>query len=301
MVEVFARRAGKAKEWWQKMMLTCPTLRRFAILGIMAALASCTSTKPSGKSVEPVLMPGDPSAPSQLTPSEALAIAASYSKHTWRPFARNILHGPDKSGVLVNTPDSTFTDEKQRAGWWLPGEMNQGVPYKWGGFDDLAAFDRGVADGHAAGDVSSAAKRVADNAGVSASAAGVDCSGFISRCLKLPTVHDTTQLPAVCTPIDPASLRPGDLLNIPRGHVVLCAGWARADRSWIYFYETGGPPDYWRPGLKEAPLAAMLELGYQPLRYHGMAREPGVSGKEVLTRSLRAKSAVVTQPVIGEP
>jgi cell wall-associated NlpC family hydrolase len=179
--------------------------------------------------------------------------------------------------------------------------MNEGVPYKWGGFDDLAAFDQSVAAGHAAGDVSSAAKRVADNAGVSASAAGVDCSGFISRCLKLPTVHDTTQLPAVCTPITAADLRPGDLLNIPHGHVVLCAGWATPDKKWIYYYETGGPPDYWKPGLKEAPLAEMLELGYQPLRYRGMARESGVSGKEVLTRSLRAKSAVVTEPVIGEP
>jgi hypothetical protein len=283
------------------MMPSSQSLCRLAIFGSVLALAACTSTKPSGKSVEAVLVPGDPTAPSQVTPSESLSIAASYAKHSWRPFARNILHGADKAGVLVNTPDVGFNDEKQRAGWWLPGEMNQGVPYKWGGFDDLAAFDQGVAAGHAAGDVSSAAKRVADNAGVSAEAAGVDCSGFISRCLKLPTVHDTTQLPAVCAPIAAADLRPGDLLNIPRGHVALCAGWARPDRSWIYFYETGGPPDYWRPGLKEAPLAEMLELGYQPLRYRGMAREAAVSGKEVLTRSLRAKSAVVTEPVIGEP
>lgn len=282
------------------MMPSSQALRHLTISAMALLLAACTSTKPSGKNVEAVLVPGDPSAPSQLTPSEALSIAQSYTKHSWRPFARNILHGADKAGVLVNTPDAGFNDEKQRAGWWLPGEMNQGVPYKWGGFDDLSSFDQGVAAGRAAGDVSSAAKREADNAGVSAEAAGVDCSGFISRCLKLPTVHDTTQLPAVCTPIAAADLRPGDLLNIPRGHVVLCAGWARPNRSWIYFYETGGPPDYWRPGLKEAPLAAMLELGYQPLRYRGMAREPGVSGKEVLTRSLRAKSAVVTKPVIGE-
>lgn len=32
-------------------------------------------------------------------------------------------------------------------------------------------------------------------------------------------------------------------------------------------------PDYWRPSLKEAPLAALMELGYQPLRYKGMAYE----------------------------
>jgi SNF2 family DNA or RNA helicase len=61
-----------------------------------------------------VLVPGDPTAPSQLTPTEALSIAQSYSKHSWRPFARNILHGADKAGVLVNTPDAGFTDESSK-------------------------------------------------------------------------------------------------------------------------------------------------------------------------------------------
>ncbi|MES2596240.1 MAG: hypothetical protein V4662_12930 [Verrucomicrobiota bacterium] len=282
-------------------MPSTSAFRHLALCSFAWALVACTSTKPSAKSAETLLVPGDPNAPSQVTPTEALGIAESYAKHSWRPFARNILHGPDKTGVLVNTPDATFNDERQRTGWWLPGEMNQGVPYKWGGFDALADFDQGVAEGHAAGDVSSPAKRIADNSGVSANAAGVDCSGFISRCLKLPTVHDTTQLPSVCTPIALSELRPGDLLNIPRGHVLLCAGWARPDRTWVYYYETGGPPDYWKPGLKEAPLASLVELGYKPLRYRGMAREPGLSGKEVLTRGVRAKSAVVTEPVIGEP
>jgi hypothetical protein len=91
------------------------------------------------------------------------------------------------------------------------------------------------------------------------------------------------------------------LLHIPRGHVLLCAGWARPDRSWLYYYETGGGPDYWRPGLKQAPLAALLALGYQPLRYRGMAHEPQVSGKEVLTRSTREQASVVPEPTVGEP
>lgn len=286
-------------------MMQTATLNQLG-LGLMAVfLVACSSTRPPefhAPSAEPVLVPGDPDAPSQVTPTEALALAESFAKHSWRPFARNILHGADATGVVVNTPDAGFTDHLSRAGWWLPGEMNQGVPYKWGGFDDVSSFDQRVAEGLAAGDVSSPAKRRADNAGVSLKAAGLDCSGFVSRCLKLPQVYDTTQLPGICTLLEnPQDLRPGDLLNVPRGHVVLCAGWARSDRSWIYYYETGGPPDYWKPGLKEAPLAAMLELGYKPLRYIGMAREQATSGKEVLTRSARAKVAVVTEPVIGEP
>ena len=117
----------------------------------------------------------------------------------------------------------------------------------------------------------------------------MDCSGFVSRCLKLPSVFDTAQLPSICTVLPSASdLRPGDILNIPRRHVLLCAGWVDADRKWIYYYETGGAPDYWKPGLKQAPIDALLALGYQPLRYRGMARETRTDGKQVLTRATRS-------------
>lgn len=253
----------------------------------------------------PPLIPGDPDAPSQLTPAESLAIAHSLSTHPWRPFAGNILHGKDRDGIVVNTPDITLDPHHPRKGWWIPGEVNTGVPYKWGGFDDPGTFDAAVANGLAAGDVSSPAKRRADNAAVSRRAAGVDCSGFVSRCLKLPGVHDTSQLPGVCTKLASAGdLRPGDLLNIPRRHVLLCAGWSNPERSWIYYYETGGGPDYWKPGLKQAPLDALLALGYQPLRYRGMAHEAVPDAKdapELLTRAVKATATVVPNPTVGEP
>lgn len=276
-----------------------PSTVPLAALALLS-LAGCAAL--SGGASTRQLVPGDPAAPSQVTPDEAIGIAEKYVSHAWRPFARNILHGPDSAGITVHTPDASLRTPPERPGWWLPGELNRGVPYKWGGFDDLGSFERGVADGFAAGDVSSPAKRRADNAAVSTRAAGVDCSGFVSRCLKLPTVYDTSQLPSVCDRLsDPLALRPGDLLNIPRGHVVLCAGWARPDRSWLYYFETGGAPDYWKPGLKQAPLAAMLALGYQPLRYRGMAHTPYTTGKEVLTRSIRTQAAEVPNPTIGEP
>lgn len=275
----------------------------FAIL--MLATGCVTSSKQK-ITVEPTLLiPGDPAAPSQVTPDEAMAIAQLYTNHSWRPFARNILHGKDKTGILVNTPDVSHEPQHDRRGWWIPGEANHGVPYKWGGFDDPTAFDLAISKGSAGGDVSSPEKRRADNAAVSEQAAGVDCSGFVSRCLKLLRVHDTSQLPAICTELPSASdLRPGDVLNIPRRHVILCGGWATPDHSRIYYYETGGAPDYWKPGLKQAPLDALLALGYKPLRYKGMAYEPVPSGKqpkEVLTRAVKASAAIVTNPTVGEP
>ena len=263
--------------------------------------AGCAALSPRAPRAV-VLVPGDPSAPSQVTPSESLAIAEQLATHAWQPFSKNILHGKDARGVLVDTPDAGFRDQPERPGWWQPGVVNTGIPYKWGGFDDAASFDAAIAAGLAAGDVSSPAKRHADNAAVSKQAVGVDCSGFVSRCLRLPTVHDTTQLPAVCEVLPSgAELRPGDLLNMSHRHVILCAGWATPDHRWIYFYETGGAPEHWKPGLKQAPLDALLALGYQPLRYRGMATEPRTDGKQVLTRAARTAAAVVPHPSIGEP
>ena len=267
------------------------------LASVVMLLAGCAATKNST-----TLTPGDPAAPSQVMPSEALAIAHELASHEWRPFSKNILHGRDRTGVLVNTPDAGFRTPPERPGWWLPGQVNTGVPYKWGGFDDAASFDTAIANGLAAGDVATPVKRRLDKAAVSGHAAGVDCSGFVSRCLKLPVVHDTSELPSVCNVLPSAGeLRPGDLLNIPHRHVLLCAGWATPDRAWIYFYETGGAPEHWRPGLKQAPLDALLALGYVPLRYRGMATGPRTDGKQVLTRVVLSSAAVVSKPAIGEP
>ncbi|MDB6133591.1 MAG: hypothetical protein JWM59_1834 [Verrucomicrobiales bacterium] len=286
----------------------------FPVFLMLLAAAGCTATPEGRPQPEPgaaearrasALVPGDPSAPSQVTPDEAMAIPQAYARHPWRPFASNILHGKDTSGVLVNTPDISHDPQQDRRGWWVPGQVNQGIPYKWGGFDDPSSFEAAIAGGLAAGDVSSPEKRRANNAAVSRQAAGVDCSGFVSRCLKLPSVHDTSQLPAVCRRLGSAQeLRAGDVLNIPKRHVLLCAGWVDPQRTWIYFYETGGAPDYWKPGLKQAPLDSLLALGYQPLRYNGMAQEPVPDGKqprEVLTRAVKSTAAVITDPTIGEP
>lgn len=274
--------------------------RMVILMGLLTA--GCAVKAPV---VEEPLKAGDSSAPSQLTPIESMAIAQELATHPWRPFAGNILHGKDTSGILVNTPDVTHEPGQPRKGWWVPGIVNEGIPYKWGGFEDSAAFDVAVAAGFAAGDVSSPEKRRADNSAVSKYAAGLDCSGFVSRCLKLPTVHDTRQLPLVCDVLPSGyDLRPGDILNISGRHVILCAGWSKPDKTWTYYYETGGGPQYWKPSLKEAPLASLLDLGYQPLRYRGMARaavKPGGSAKDVLTRSVKATAIPVPKPTVGEP
>jgi len=276
---------------------------RWIILPMTAALAGCSLPFAARDQVK--LLPGDPSAPSQVTPAEAISIAQEIASHPWQPFASNILHGKDKAGITVHTPDISHEPQSPRKGWWIPGQVNTGIPYKWGGYDGPKSFDKAIAKGHAAGDVSSPAKRRADNAAVSAYAAGLDCSGFVSKCLKLPCAHDTRLLPAICDPLDNAYLlQPGDILNVERGHVLLCAGWADLQRSWVYYYETGAAPDYWKPSLRRSPINSLLALGYRPMRYKGMARPVrpmDIVSVPTLTRSVKDQAIVMVTPDVGEP
>lgn len=114
-------------------------------LSVFLLLTGC-AVKTSVPAEDP-LVAGDSSAPSQVTPVEAMAIARELATHPWRPFAGNILHGKDKSGTLVNTPDIALDPELPRKGWWVPGVVNGGIPYEWGGFDGPASFDAAIAAG----------------------------------------------------------------------------------------------------------------------------------------------------------
>ncbi len=167
--------------------------------------------------------------------------------------ARNILHGPDANGVEVNTPDVSYKPPSGRDGWWVPGAVNKGIPYKWGGFDDPESFDQGVANGLAAGDAATPAKRKADNAAVSAHAAGVDCSGFVSRCLE---TADAVRLGHAAVGMRRAAesvrFAGGRCAEHPETARHPRRGLGAPDKSWIYYYENGGVPE-WKPALKESP------------------------------------------------
>src|SRR5689334_15816585 len=86
--------------------------------------------------------------PTRVTRAEALAIAAAYVTHEWTATEANIFHGTDPQGIRVDTLDAAYQptqgDDK---GWWLTGQKNVGIPYKWGGFDTPEEFDRGVQEG----------------------------------------------------------------------------------------------------------------------------------------------------------
>ena len=205
-----------------------------------------------------------------VTRKECLAIAERYRVHPWKPTEQNIRHGRDGAGIQVDTPDCRFNPPGSIAGWWVPDQVNRGVPYQWGGFSTPEQFDKGLALGYAAGDVYTEAKRAALDHAVSRQAVGIDCSGFVSRCWKLRRSYSTRELPSLCRPVTSwPDLKPGDILNTHNAHVLLFAGWEDSGKARLIAYETGCPPD-WKVIRHAIDVAWLRRLGYQAWRYRGM-------------------------------
>lgn len=201
-----------------------------------------------------------------LTRGEALAIAEQYATYKWEASEQNVLHGTDRSKVVVSTPNrekgaSDAGDDRL----WTVGATNIGVPYKWGGFDSLESFAAGVRAGRAAGDLYTAEKRRKGGDAVSPYAVGIDCSGFISRCWKLPRKHSTDTLLSICKPLAaPADLLPGDIMNAAGGHVLLFAKWTDDAKTKALFYEA---EPFSKVIASEHVIATMVSAGYRALRY----------------------------------
>lgn len=211
----------------------------------------------------------DVSAKTSVTRDEAIQIAEAYRSHTWRPKARNAHSGNDSAGIHVQTPDITYQPEGPdvRAVWWVPNQLNTGVPYQWGGFDSLATFDRKVANGYYAGDIYTREKRRQLDDAVSKEACGIDCSGFISRCWRLDRSYSTRELASLCDRLpDFSSLKKGDLINKTNSHALLFVRFLDQKKSRFLAYETGSPPT-WKVIAHPIEVEYVQHLGYLPYRY----------------------------------
>lgn len=205
-----------------------------------------------------------------VTRAECLAIAESYRTHRWMPAAQNVLHGADADGIRVDTPDVSYHPPGAVPGWWRSGEWNTGVPYQWGGFATPEQFDSDLSAGKAAGDVYTSEKRRLLDAAVSRHATGIDCSGFISRCWRLPRAYSTRELQSLCTPLATwDELQPGDILNTWNAHVYLFAGWENTERTGFTAYDTGSPPN-WRVVRQSVNAAELKAKGFTPWRYRAL-------------------------------
>lgn len=203
-----------------------------------------------------------------VTRDEAVATAYRYTQVRWMPEERHVRHGPDSSGIVVQTPDRTLVKHGDRRGWWQPGVPAQSLPYQWGGFDTPESFLEKIAVGKKAGDIADPAKRALGDAGVSVESCGIDCSGFVSRCWNLKQPYSTRELPMICTPLGSwEDLRAGDILLNDR-HVVLFVKWTVPGKE-IAAYEAG-PYPVWKVSACGLYVDKLREKGYAPWRYRRM-------------------------------
>lgn len=208
-----------------------------------------------------------PSRGQSVSRAEVLKVAESYVNHPWTAQAGNVRHGRDSDGVEIHTPDQAGGAGFPTGACWLVG-ANTGVPYKWGGFDTPESFDKGIKAGKAAGDVYSPVKRQKGGDAVSSAAVGIDCSGFISRCWKLPRKYSTSTLFSLCTKLpSPADLKPGDVMNSPEGHVLLFVKWSDETKTRALFYEAA---PFSKTLASEHGIAELQAAGAQPMRYRSI-------------------------------
>ena len=200
-----------------------------------------------------------------VTRSEALRIAESYIQHRWQASAKNLLHGKDKKGIEVHTPDRDGGSGNPLDECWRVNEENMGVAYKWGGDDTPATFSAGIKTGKAAGDVYTLEKRRLDDAAVSDQAVGIDCSGFICRCWKTRKRYSTSSLAEVCVKLDsPAKLQPADIMNQRRGHVLMFVKWLDNKKKRALFYEAA---PFSKTRASERDVNELAAAGYVAMRY----------------------------------
>lgn len=116
----------------------------------------------------------------------------------------------------------------------------QGIPYRWGGFDTTDSFRRKLAANSPglAGDICTC-RQAAYRSCLVSIAAGVDCSGFVSRAWGLRSHTSTTAMGSVAVRLAGlGDLKPGDILNRPGNHVRLFVQFERGPQMRIRTLES---------------------------------------------------------------
>jgi hypothetical protein len=155
-----------------------------------------------------------------------------------------------------------------RRPWYLQGKVNQevrGVPYCWGCHGSLANFQQRIEAGAKAGNVCTRNEPRSD-------VAGVDCSAFVSAAWGLSVHYTTAAIPSIAKTVDnPWDLKPGDALNKPGSHVMLFLRFTPDRKAEVMESSTGGCNG--RVCRNVYPLASLLQRGYVPVRFRGLATD----------------------------
>lgn len=222
------------------------------------SLSNCRSTGPNGATI---------------TRAEVLTTARTYTALTWQGDKRHALHGTAPDGQRIDTPDTISPARNRKPGFWWKNGTNTGMPYKWGGFDTPEQFTHRLATEPQvyAGDYASPAKVAGGDDAVSRYAAGIDCSGLVSRCWGLPRPYSTRELPGICKQLSSLDdLRPGDIILRPGEHVQLFVRWEDPEHTRYRAIEAAGAPEWRCFEIIYNRHTLTTTRGFTPWRYKGI-------------------------------
>jgi hypothetical protein len=165
-----------------------------------------------------------------LSRADILATAEAYRTTKWLVSPANYRSGAvsaclPASGKLWKRPGPV---EGQM------GKLVEGVPYNWGGYDSLSQFTTRIAQNAVGGNICTC--RSGYNC-VNSKAAGVDCSGFVSRTWDTRRYTTVSLMQAARRLPSYKELKPGDALNKPNSHVRLFVSLSPAGNGSIRAYE----------------------------------------------------------------
>jgi hypothetical protein len=157
-----------------------------------------------------------------------------------------------------------------------PGDLKvKGVPYAWGGFDSLDEIDEKLALGRPAGNACT--RTVLLDGGFDPNdrfAAGVDCSGLVSRAWALSRKLSTEDLVKKehAVLIDWADLKPGDVVVKKGKHVRLFESWSGSASTTIEVIEAATSVCGDSVCRNSYTIAKLAADKYLPYRNAGLAK-----------------------------
>jgi cell wall-associated NlpC family hydrolase len=222
------------------------------------------SDRSSLENLAPV--PAGPVATPPTTRDQIIARANAYTAIDWTLRRENFVHDAIQNQCA-----------KTEGRYWLrPRKLSEGaigtafgpMPYNWGGGDTPSSFLDKLARGFLAGNVCTCREPQYNQCQV-ATAAGVDCSGFVSRSWGIAK-QGTSGLGAVARPVNDLTtqMRPGDAFNKAGSHVRLFVRYLPGPQ--LRFEVLESATNLRCEGVCRSVYTVAELAQYKPLRYRGV-------------------------------
>jgi hypothetical protein len=211
-----------------------------------------TATGASGSPATITVTQAKTSVDPQISRSSVIGLAMSYAAYSWHCSSSN-----------ANSNYNHF----------VAGSDYVGVAYNWGGWDTITQFEGKINNGAVAGTT-----KMEEHADF----AGVDCSGFVTRCWGITSQkYGTTTLGQISSETQWTDLRPGDILNLAGTHVRIFEKYDSVDPNKVWVYEAtydpsgtyGTTADPGRVVYRTVLKSTMVSEGYIPRRYNNIKED----------------------------